>query len=165
MKTNLINISELNIQDPFASLFPIGNDTLDSIRQDMDKNGFDPVFPIIVWEEKNVVVDGHTRFASAKAIGLKEVPVLFKKFENEDDAILYGFHAQRNRRNMSDDDILRCLELLDTIHEASQKKADPDIPKPTRKETNELRSKELSISPNKVDKARKVMEHGVKLKS
>ena len=160
MKNDLINISELNVQDPFASIFPIGNDTLESIKQDMDKNGFDQVFPIIVWDKKNIVVDGHTRFAAAKEVGLEEVPVLFKDFDNEDDAILYSFHVQRNRRNMSDDDILRCLELLDTIHAVSQKEKSLDTPKLTRKETNVIRAKELGISPHKVDKARKVMEHG-----
>lgn len=160
MENNLINISELNIQDPFVSIFPIGNDTLESIKQDMDTNGFDPVFPIIVWEGKNIVVDGHTRFAAAKAIGLEEVPVLFKDFDNEDDAVLYSFHIQRNRRNMSDDDILRCLELLDTIHAVSQKKTNSDTPKLNRKETNDIRAKELGISSHKVDKARKVLEYG-----
>lgn len=160
MKNGLINISELKVQDPFSSIFPIGYDTLESIKLDMSKNGFDPVFPIIVWDKKDIVVDGHTRFAAAKAIGMEEVPVLFKDFENEDDAILYSFHLQRNRRNMSDDDILRCLELLDTIHEAAQNEKPIDSPELTRKETNEIRAKELGISPNKVDKARKVMEHG-----
>lgn len=159
MKKDLINISELKIQDPFASIFPIGDDTLASITTHMDKNGFDQAFPIIVWEEKNIVVDGHTRFAAAKALGLEEVPILLKDFESEDDAILYSFHVQRNRRNISDDDILRCLELLDTVH-AVVKKDGMDQSKLTIKETNEIRAKELGISPNKVDKARKVMEHG-----
>jgi ParB-like chromosome segregation protein Spo0J len=160
MKTEFVNISELTVQKPFDTIFPIAADTLDSIQQDMTTNGFDQVFPIIVWDGKNVVVDGHTRFAAAKAVGLEEIPVLFKEFDNEDDAILYSFHIQRNRRNMSDDDILRCLELLDTIHSEAKKNIDPDAPSPTRKETNELRAKELGVSSNKVDKARKVMEYG-----
>lgn len=160
MQDSLINISELTVQAPFSSIFPIGNDTLESIKQDMNTNGFDPVFPVIVWEKKNIVVDGHTRVAAARAVGLEEIPVLFKHFDNEDDAILYSFHIQRNRRNMSDDDILRCLEMLDTIHAVSQKKKKPDTPEMTRKETNHIRAKELGISPHKVDKARKVLEHG-----
>jgi ParB-like chromosome segregation protein Spo0J len=159
MKTDFINISELEVQKPFSSIFPIGNETLESISQDMETNGFDEIFPIIAWEGKNIVVDGHTRFAAAKASGITEVPVLFKPFDNEDDAVLYSFHVQRNRRNMSDEDILNCLALLDTIH-SSEPTDGEDKPKPSKKETNELRAKELGISPNKVDKARKVMEHG-----
>ena len=158
MKTDLIHISELSVQDPFAAIFPIGTETLESIQQDMEANGFDEIFPIIVWEDKNIVVDGHTRFAAAKAAGLEEVPILYKAFDNEDDAVLYSFHVQRNRRNMSDEDILNCLALLDTIHE-STKDGDKGA-KQSRKETNQMRAKELGISPDKVDKARKVMEHG-----
>ena len=159
MKTDFINISELKVQDPFSAIFPIGNETLESISQDMETNGFDEIFPIIAWEGRNIVVDGHTRFAAAKAVGLEEVPVLFKPFENEDDAVLYSFHVQRNRRNMSDEDILNCLALLDTIH-GSTEDGKNEGPKQNRKETNQIRAKELGISPNKVDKARKVMEHG-----
>ncbi len=159
MKTDLIHISELIVQDPFAAIFPIGNETLESIQQNMEANGFDEIFPIIAWEGKNIVVDGHTRFAAAKAAGMEEVPVLFKSFDNEDDAVLYSFHIQRNRRNISDEDILNCLALLDTIHE-SKKEGNKDGSNPNRKETNQIRAKELGISPDKVDKARKVMEHG-----
>jgi len=157
METNFISISELSVQYPFSSIFPIGNETLESISQDMETNGFDEIFPIIAWEGKNIVVDGHTRFAAAKAVGLEQVPVRFKPFENEDDAVLYSFHIQRNRRNMSDEDILNCLALLDNIHGTDAKEGEP---KHSRKETNEIRAKELGISPHKVDKARKVMEHG-----
>ncbi len=159
MKTDFINISELRVQYPFSSIFPIGNETLESISQDMETNGFDEIFPIIAWEGKNIVVDGHTRFAAAKSVGLEEIPVMFKAFENEDDAVLYCFHVQRNRRNMSDDDILNCLALLDTI-DGSAKVGNKEGSKHNRKETNEIRAKELGISSNKVDKARKVMEHG-----
>lgn len=160
MNIDFAAIAELNIQDPFAAIFPIGTDTLESIRQDMETNGFDPMFPILIWEGKNIVVDGHTRLAAAKAMDIEEVPVLFKKFETEDDAILYSFHIQRNRRNMTDEDILRCLELLDTVHGAAQKGQNQGTPKLNRKETNAIRAKELGISPHKVEKARKVMAHG-----
>lgn len=160
MKTDLTHISELIVQDPFSSIFPIGDETLESIQQNMEANGFDEIFPIIAWEGKNIVVDGHTRFAAAKAAGLEEVPVLFKFFENEDDAVLYSFHVQRNRRNMSDEDILNCLALLDNIHGSEGNKDGAEGSKLNRKETNEMRAKELGISPDKVDKARKVMEHG-----
>jgi len=162
MKTDLTHISELIVQDPFSSIFPIGVETLESIQQNMEANGFDEIFPLIAWEGKNIVVDGHTRFAAAKAAGLEEVPVIFKSFDNEDDAVLYSFHVQRNRRNMSDEDILNCLALLDTIH-GSKKGGDKDGSdgsKLNRKETNQMRAKELGISLGKVDKARKVMEHG-----
>lgn len=147
----------LKTRKPFDTLFPIKDDTLDAICQDMKTNGFDPVFPIVVWEGQGVVVDGHTRFRAAQETGIETVPVIQKSFDGEDDAILYSFHIQRNRRNMSDDDILKCLALLDKLH---GKEEDETRPKRTRKDENEERAKDLGISVNKVDKARKVLEHG-----
>ena len=155
MTTQIVKTGALNTRKPFDTLFPIGQETLAAIRQDMEMHGYDPVFPLVVWEETSVVVDGHTRFAAASEIGLEEVPVIYKSFDNEDDAILYSFHIQRNRRNMSDDDILNCLALLDNIHSAKKQEKE----KVSRKAINEDRARELGISPDKVDKARKVMEY------
>ena len=160
METGVVKVSELEVQTPFDSIFPMGDETLDSIRLDMEANGYDPVFPIVVWDGRNIVVDGHTRFSAAKSAGLEEVPVVFKEFDSEDDAIRYSFHVQRNRRNLSDDDILRCLALLDNIQDGEDKAVPAEEPpKKTRREINETRAKDLGISPGKVDKARKVMEH------
>ncbi|WP_462267855.1 chromosome partitioning protein ParB [Desulfobacter sp.] len=155
LNTTFVNPDILTTGQPFEKLFPIQKETLAAISQDMELNGFDPVFPLVVWKEKNVLVDGHTRFAAARDMHLDQVPVVYKSFEDEDDALLYSFHAQRNRRNMSDDDIVKCLALLDVMH-----KKDETDQKITRKAENETRAKELGISPQKVDKARKVMEHG-----
>ena len=162
MKTDLIAISDLKIETPFSSLFPIGKETLEAITTDMKASGFDESFPLIVWEGKNVVVDGHTRFAAARELNLEEVPVLFKNFENEDDAILYCFHIQRNRRNLADDDILRCLEVLDNIKPPAREKKKGEALTaeiPTKKEQDILRAKELGTSVAKAEKARKLLAH------
>lgn len=150
-------IADLKVESPFSILFPVGEDTLEGIRLDMESNGYDDAFPIIVWGEKGVVVDGHTRFTAALALGLDKVPVLIRSFDNEDDAILYAFHLQRNRRNLADEDILRCLQILDTI-EASREERGEGV-KRTRKEAIKERASELGTSESKVEKARKVMEH------
>ncbi len=155
LNTTLVNPDTLTTRQPFDKLFPIQDETLAAISQNMEANGYDPVFPLVVWEKENVLVDGHTRFAAAQNMHLDQVPVVYKSFEDEDDALLYSFQVQRNRRNMSDDDIVKCLALLDAMH-----KKNKEDKKTTRKEDNEIRAKELGISPQKVDKARKVMEHG-----
>lgn len=160
IQTQVVETSSLKTREPFDSLFPIKEETLAAIGQDMAANGFDPVFPIVVWEEETVVVDGHTRFTAARDLDIDKVPVILKSFENEDDAILYSFHIQRNRRNMSDNDILKCLALLDSIHDSSASEDEADAQKQTRKAVNEARAKDLGVSPGKVDKARKVLEHG-----
>lgn len=153
MNISTMPITDLKVEEPFSTLFPVGEDTLEGIRTDMESNGYDDAFPIIVWEEKGIVVDGHTRFTAALAVGLEQVPVLIRNFENEDDAILYAFHLQRNRRNLADEDILRCLHVLDSIDEAR------DGEKRTRREKIKERANELGTSESKIDKAKKVMEH------
>ena len=153
MNISTMPITDLKVEAPFSTLFPVGEDTLEGIRMDMESNGYDDAFPIIVWEEKGVVVDGHTRFTAALAAGLETVPVLIRHFEDEDDAILYAFHLQRNRRNLADEDILRCLQLLDSID--GNRDGDPR----TRREQIKERASELGTSESKIDKARKVMEH------
>jgi ParB family chromosome partitioning protein len=160
MQTTLTDINAINVRAPFSSLFPMGSDTLDSIKTDMASNGFDDVFPIIVWKEENTIVDGHTRYTAAMAMELSEVPVLFKSFENEDDALLYSFHVQRNRRNLADEDIIHCLEVLDKLSESTQTRDGEEGESLTRKELSKIRAKELGTSASKIEKAQKVLEHG-----
>ncbi len=155
LNTTLVNPDTLTTRAPFDKLFPIQQETLAAICQDMETNGFDPVFPIVVWEKEHVIVDGHTRFEAARSMRLEQVPVVYKPFENEDDALLYSFHVQRNRRNLNDDDIFKCLTVLDSLY-----KPDETDKKTTQKAKNAARARELGISPGKVEKARKVMEHG-----
>ncbi len=158
MEVTEIDIADIRIERPFSIFFPINDDTLSAIRIDMKTNGFDAGFPLIVWKEQKILVDGHTRYISARDMGVTRVPVLFKEFENEDDAVLYAFHIQRNRRNLTDDNILRCLEVLDKI--SAKKPADSPKPRAEKKESVERMARELGTSKSKIEKARKIIEEG-----
>lgn len=158
MEITQVPVSDIRIEKPFQHFFPIHNDTVLAIRIDMNANGYDPAFPVILWEKDHILVDGHTRLIAAKEAGLERIPALVKPFESEDDAILYAFHLQRNRRNLSDEQIIRCLEVLDKI--SSKKKKDPESRKPTKKETVIEQAKELGTSQSKVEKARAILEYG-----
>ncbi len=160
LKISTMKVSDVQVEDPFATLFPVSRDTVEAIKIDMASNGYDQAFPVIIWEEKNIIVDGHTRFTAATEIELAEVPVIMRSFMNEDDAILYAFHLQRNRRNLADEDILRCLQVLDNIKVPGRGAGKDDGPNLTKKETAELRAKEIGTSKSKIDKARTVLEHG-----
>ncbi len=160
MKLSNMKVADIAVAEPFVSLFPINDEPFESIKIDMDSNGYDDAFPIIIWEEKNIIVDGHTRFQAALNLELEEVPVLYRSFDSEDDAVLYAFHLQRNRRNLADEDILRCLELLDTIKKpATGNQENNDEPQKPKKESADVRAQELGTSKNKIEKARKVLEH------
>ena len=60
-----------------------------------------------------MVVDGHTRLQAAMDLGLEEVPVHKKSFPDEDAALEYAIHNQRHRRNLTEAEILRCIEAVD----------------------------------------------------
>jgi len=99
--------------EPFRTLFPASQSTIDAIAADMRVNGFDYAYPIIMWQGKGVIIDGHTRYQSAKLAELGYVPVIWKDFDGESEALAYAIHCQRNRRNLTPAELFRCLEELD----------------------------------------------------
>jgi len=153
-----MSIHDIQVTEPFSTLFPVHHHTLDAITENMKSSGFDDAFPIIIWEDKNIIVDGHTRLSAASRIKIGEVPVLLKKFKSQDEAILYAFHLQRNRRNLADEDILRCLQVLDTLDPELEEELNGDIL--TQKEKTEIRAQELGTSKHKIDQARTLIKHG-----
>ena len=113
----MLPLVEIRPIEPFEELFPVENSILKQVAEDMKANGFDPGFPVVVWKRnrKAVCIDGHTRLMAAEVCGIDEVPVSAKFFKNEDEAIRYAIHCQRDRRNMTDADIARCIEAVDKL--------------------------------------------------
>lgn len=108
-----MNPKKIKTGEPFESLFPVDAHTLDAIAKDMELHGYDDAHPIVLWDEKGVVVDGHTRLQAAIAAGIDDVPVVLSAFFDEDTAVEYAIHCQRDRRNLSDADMLRWIAEVD----------------------------------------------------
>ena len=126
-KQVIVNTNSLRTAEPFKSLFPIREADLDKIADDMKKHGFDHAHPIIVWAgHKFTVVDGHTRLAAARRLGIDAIPVVVREFGNENDALEYAIDSQRNRRNLSDAEMMRCLSALDKRRKTGRPK-DSDV--------------------------------------
>ena len=104
---------ELRVREPFLDLFPVKPAMLATIAGFMREHGFDRSKPINVWLGENVVVDGHTRRLAAIDAGIDLVPVCYHDFADEDEALCYAIANQCDRRNMTNADILRCIELVD----------------------------------------------------
>ena len=104
---------EIQTAAPFNTIFPIGNTVLASVVADMKRNGFDPCHPVILWKGKNLVIDGHTRLEAARLVKLPDVPAVERDFTDEDEALRYAIRCQRERRNLTDADIMRLVEELD----------------------------------------------------
>jgi ParB family chromosome partitioning protein len=106
--------------EPFASLFVIKPEVLAAIIADMKAYGFDPSKPVNVWRKLDgtrLLIDGYTRVRAAEELGLLRVTAYEKTFASEAEALAYAIHTQRDRRNLSDAELLRLIELLDQPQE------------------------------------------------
>lgn len=113
-----VPVWSLKTAEPFKNLFPIRDTVLFEIIDDMTVNGFDAGHPLVVWNM--TVVDGHTRLKSAIAAGLETVPVICRQFEDESEALDYAIRNQRNRRNLTDGELLQCIQRLDMRKKAGR---------------------------------------------
>jgi len=158
-KISLMPIQALHTAAPFKTLFPIKESVLNEIVEDMKQNGFDYAHPIIIWGgHKVTVVDGHTRLAAAQQIHLNKVPITLKEFADEDEALQYAIRAQRNRRNLSDAELLTCINELDKRNSkggCENAKASHEASGKTAQKTAEL----LGVSRAKVERIRTVNDH------
>jgi len=104
-----MNVNDVKVAKPFSGLFTISQSVVDAIAADMVLNGYDDSAPIVLWD--GIVVDGHTRLQAAKQAGLKEVYVFDDyDFKDENKAIEYAIHNQKDRRNLSDGALLELVE-------------------------------------------------------
>lgn len=107
------NPSQIKTAAPFDELFPIDATTQNAVCKSMGKTGFDPAHPLVIWAERDVLIDGHTRLDAAIYCEVPTVPVVVKHFLTEDEAVEYAIHCQRDRRNITESDILRWLGELE----------------------------------------------------
>ena len=154
-------IADIEVRAPFKDLFPVDPVTLAAISESIQQDGFDGSKPLDLWG--TVLVDGHTRLLAAVACGLETVETFNHEFQDEDAALEYAIRNQRDRRNMTAGDILRCVAALDqrASHGGDRRsdaiKASGDALKPGKSavQTAEI----LRVSPATVERARAVNDY------
>ena len=111
-------IGNIKTASPFKELFPINKRVLDDIVWDMKRYGFDVSKPLVLWKDHdNILIDGHTRLRAAEKAGIFQVPVIIKRFDDEDAALKYAIRCQQHRRNLTDSELVTCvLELSKKIN-------------------------------------------------
>jgi ParB-like chromosome segregation protein Spo0J len=133
---------------------------VERLAADMRERGFDEAFPVVVWGSR--LVDGHTRVAAAKAAGLEDVYAVMHEFADEDAALRYAIHCQRDRRNLSEAEILRCVQELDkrkTKAEAGAMAHEQTAGAASSGPSSEETAAAIGTSSTKVEKARTVLDH------
>lgn len=100
----------VKLHEPFKAAFRIDPDTLKAIEKSMSSAaGYDAKFPLLIWKEKNVLYDGHSRLTAAKNCRLPLVPVLYVSFPDEAAVWQEIQRLQLDRRNVSDADKLQLI--------------------------------------------------------
>ena len=124
-------------------------------------------YPIIIWsrEDGHIVVDGHLRLKTCKQINLSgTVPVVLKSFANEDEALGYAIRCQRDRRNLTDAELLSAIAELDkrktrgSSERDEQGKMKPITSSDVKGRSSQATAEVLGISSTKVEKARTVLD-------
>lgn len=157
---SMMSTLELRTAAPFNKLFPIKDAILDEIAADMKANGYDYAHPIIVWAgHKVTVVDGHTRLKAALKIGLSKVPITLKEFSSEDEALQYAIRSQSNRRNLTDAELLSCLNELDKRKALGRPGKVASVEAAFKGKLAERTAQLLGVSRAKVERLRTVNEH------
>ena len=153
-----MKIVDIKTRTPFEDLFPIKEEVVQAIGKHMGEKGYDESAPIVIWKEEGIVVDGHMRLRGARKANLEEIPVIKRSFKDEDEALDYAIHIQRDRRNLTDAEIVRVVAMLDE----RKKRGRPG--KFTSSEANlgrssQITARKIGTSSTKVEKVRTILGH------
>lgn len=156
-----LSLDQITKAEPFASLFMIKPEVLSAITADMKANGFDPSKPVNVWRKPDgarVLIDGYTRTSAAESLGLLHVTAYEKTFASEAEALAYAIHTQRDRRNLSDAELLRLIELVDRPQTGFNTPVAPiGATDGKASKTAAITADAIGISARKVERARAVL--------
>jgi ParB-like chromosome segregation protein Spo0J len=108
----MMRIEDIVTDLEISKIFNISDTVLEEITQSIMKFGYNSEEPIVIWKGTNILVDGRTRLTASKKAGLKEVPIFEKEFADRDEAMLYTFERQANRRNLTGPEILTAARMV-----------------------------------------------------
>ena len=143
----MMPVADIQEDPEIAGIFRIHDNTLESIVQSMRLNDYDKAEPVVLWKGRNVLVDGHTRVKAAIKVGITEIPVIEKEFNSLEDAIIYTFERQANRRNLEQSEIMSAAATLRNKTKDS---------KDGSGRSAEILAKKLNVAPSTIYHARKI---------
>lgn len=150
----LVSIDDIQLDIHFKDLFPVNEVMVNRISGSMQKKGYDKSQPLHVWKERMLLVDGHHRRLAAIKAGLREVPVFYHHFNSMEEALEYAILLQTDRRNLSDAEIYKTLQTLDSL-KSRGRTTDDNEPRQQGKSA-EITAQKIGISRSKVEKARTI---------
>lgn len=155
---------KVKISNLFRGLFASKPGTVKAIAEDMQARGFDAAHPVVIWLEQGTVIDGHCRLQAAKEAGIGEVPAVYRSFADEDAALDYAIHTQRDRRNLTDADIICMVEQLDKRRgrggDRRSEQAKINAPDGAVERSSQETADRIGVSSRTVERARQVLDSG-----
>jgi len=105
----MIPIQQIVRRPPFSNLFPINPETYARIVQSIKENGYDQAQAVTLlrYEVDLLLIDGNTRDLAAAEAGLSEIPARILENLTIEEALQYAIRLQRDRRNITDSDIMQ----------------------------------------------------------
>ena len=112
-----MHIDDIELAEPFMSLFPRREGLEKRITESMAENGFYDVTPLVLWE--GILIDGHHRYRAAKANKIHTVPAGELSFESEEDAIAYciGANWQERRSDLTQGERRILITEMDRVQQ------------------------------------------------
>jgi ParB family chromosome partitioning protein len=111
------------------------------------------------------IVDGHTRKCAAAKAGMSPIYAARVKFTSEDAALEYAIHNQRDRRNMTNEDIFGCIQTMDSRKpRGGDRKSQGAKSKSSSEPIENISSAQqtadiVGTSETKVKKVRSILDH------
>ena len=159
-----LSTTRIKHRAPFTDLFPVDEEKVEVIAAHMKVNGYDKSQPVTLWDASSgrrgrhelVLIDGHTRLQAAGLSRISTVFAVVVKFPDEEDALEYAIHNQRDRRNLTDGALLKCIAAMD---KRKQQGARNDLASSDAKlgKSSEQTARIVGTSSRKVEKARTVL--------
>lgn len=148
----LEKVQDIKTIPELENVFSKQDKVIEDIALSMQNNSYNKEEPIVIAKLPDGsilgVADGHTRLHVAKKIGLEEIPVVYKTFENIDAAIQYAQDRQFKRRNLSQSEIYAYAVQLDNQLNKTEKKGEG--------RATEKLAKKLGVSASTLQHARTV---------
>ena len=170
-----MHIDDIELAEPFESLFPRRADVEKDLTDHMADHGYLKAFPLVVWD--GILVDGYHRYAAAKTNRIHDIPCAEEEFDSQDEAMLFCIRANAKRRHLTDAELTKVIREVDRINKAAAEErqregqdkgreaqkngrathvAEPSKPDRSADQT----AADVGVSRRKVEEVRAIEEHG-----
>ncbi len=149
---NMILLTDLKIDTEYKAVFEQKEDKVNRIAEDMKIYGYDKSQPIIVLPDFTII-DGHSRYLAAQKANIVSVPIVVKDFATKEESLLYMYHLQLDRRNLTDQELFSAYLKLDELKNSAKNEG-----KSAKDYTDDKLAEQLHISPRQLSKIREVQK-------